>query len=144
MPITTHGLSSHPIYNVWAGMKTRCYNPNYQQWKDWGGRGIRVCAEWRESPKAFIEWALENGYKKGLTIDRKENDGDYTPDNCRFIIRAENGRNNRQTKLNWDAATTIRKIRMDYPEITHKELAAFYKVHRTTIGDVLKNKTWNH
>ena len=88
-----HGYSRHPLYSVWNGIKNRCYNKNEKQYGVWGGRGISVCDEWINNPKAFIEWALKSGYKKGLFIDRINNDMDYEPNNCRFITRANSNRN---------------------------------------------------
>lgn len=60
----THGLSHHPVYNSWVKMRDRCLNPNVRSYKDYGARGITICQEWREDPKAFIDWALDNGWKK--------------------------------------------------------------------------------
>jgi hypothetical protein len=89
-----HGLlDSHlDIYRVWTGIKTRCNNPNSKDYKNYGGRGIKVCSEWENDPAAFAEWALSHGYKKGLQIDRIDNDKGYSPDNCQFITCAENVR----------------------------------------------------
>ena len=79
-------------------MKTRCYNPNFIYYCNYGGRGIIICDEWLNDFKAFYEWAINNGYKEGLTIDRINNDGIYEPSNCRWITRAEQNRNQRKTK----------------------------------------------
>jgi len=84
----------HPLYNTWRSMKTRCFNPKCAEYKNYGGRGISVHNEWL-SFKPFEEWALKNGYQKGLTIDRIDNDGNYRPENCQFITRAENARKGR-------------------------------------------------
>ena len=78
-----HGLSNHPLYRVWNGMKQRCKNPHDDFFYCYGARGIKVCSDWSENFKNFYKWAVENGYHKGLTIDRKDTDGDYCPDNCR-------------------------------------------------------------
>ncbi len=91
----THGFSDHPVYEVWLSMKARCYNPKHTQYKYWGGRGIYVCEQWKNDAGAFCEWALSNGWKQGLTIDRIENDGHYEPSNCRFVTKAEQNRNTR-------------------------------------------------
>lgn len=75
-------------------MKTRCSCPGTGGYEHYGGRGISVCIEWMEF-EVFHKWALLNGYKDHLTIDRKDNDGDYTPSNCRWITTAEQNRNKR-------------------------------------------------
>jgi hypothetical protein len=92
---TTHGMSEHPLYKVLHNMKQRCQNTKLLQFKDYGGRGISVCEEWQD-PSAFFNWALANGWKRGLQIDRKDNDGNYEPVNCRFVTPKENS-NNRRT-----------------------------------------------
>ncbi len=88
-----HGLSKEPFYEVWNNMMGRCYRPSNPQFKDWGGRGISVCAEWHD-PKCFKDWFAAN-YIDGLQIDRRENDGNYEPDNCRFVTRSVNTENQR-------------------------------------------------
>lgn len=92
---TTHGFSYHPIYSLWNGIIDRCYNPKDKHYKDYGGRGIKVCPEWRDSPKQFIEWAEANGWQKDLEIDRIDNDKGYSPGNCRFATRSEQMLNSR-------------------------------------------------
>jgi hypothetical protein len=80
-------------------MKARCYNPNWPQFKDWGGRGITVCAIWKDDYVAFRTWALDNGFEDGLTLDRADNDGSYNPENCRWVTKKENCRNRRTAKM---------------------------------------------
>lgn len=90
---TTHGLSSHPLFFTWASMVSRCHNPNDDGYSYYGGRGIIVCDEWRYNPQAFFDWNEKLGRTGTLTTERKNNDGDYTPDNCRLATKAEQARN---------------------------------------------------
>jgi len=94
-----HGLRCHPLYDVWDAMKQRCTNPNSLSFRYYGARGISVCDEWINDPVAFIDWAKRNGYKMGLEIDRRNNDGNYCPENCRFVTRKENMNNKRGNKI---------------------------------------------
>lgn len=94
----THGFSSdYPkLYNIWNTMKGRCENPNRENFKNYGGRGIVLCPEWHLAEN-FCRWALENGYKEGLQLDRKENNKGYSPENCRWVTPKTNSRNRRNT-----------------------------------------------
>ena len=137
-----HGLYQHPLYKIWSAIQQRCCNPKMIRYKDWGGRGIKLCGEWLHNPEMFIKWALENGYKKGLQIDRINNDGNYTPDNCRFVTPAENMHNKRDIKLNWDMVNEIRNAKLLIPELTYRELGVAYNMHCTTILDIIRNISW--
>lgn len=92
---TTHNLRDSSLYNVWANIKQRCYNEKFGKYSDYGGRGIIVCDEWKNDFLEFYNWCIVNGYKKGLEIDRKNNDGNYEPNNCHFVTRSGNMRNTR-------------------------------------------------
>lgn len=74
-------------------MKQRCYNPKDKHYKWYGSKGVKVCSEWLNNAEAFVEWALNNDYKPGLTLDRIDSNGDYTPSNCRFITIQAQQRN---------------------------------------------------
>lgn len=89
----THNLSKHPLFKVYNGMKERCINPNHNRYEYYGGKGIKVCDEWRDDFKTFYDWAVVNGYRKGLTIDRKNGNKNYEPDNCRFTTPERQRRN---------------------------------------------------
>lgn len=91
-----HNLSKHPLFQVWRGMKARCYNMKNKWYKDYGERGIYVCAEWVNNFKEFYDWAVNNGWELGLINDRKDNDREYSPSNCRFVTDAVSVRNTRR------------------------------------------------
>ena len=99
--MTTHGMRYTRIHGVWAGMIERCENPKHKDYKSYGGRGITVCDEWRKDFVAFKDWAYQNGYdenaKQGqCTLDRKDVNGNYCPDNCRWVSMAEQNKNKRK------------------------------------------------
>jgi predicted DNA-binding protein (UPF0251 family) len=139
---TTHGLIKHPIYKVWADMKTRCYNPKHKHFHRYGGRGIKVCDDWENDFKKFYDFCTQNGYKKGLEIDRINNDGNYEPKNCRFVTHIKNVRNRSTTKLNWETVQEIRNAKLLNPELTQEEFAVAYGVGKTTIHNILNNERW--
>lgn len=85
-----HGRSETRLHQIWRGMKQRCLNPKKNGYKNYGGRGIKVCQEWIESFSSFYSWAITNGYLKTLDIDRIDNDGNYEPFNCQWITKSEN------------------------------------------------------
>ena len=75
----------HPLYKVWQNIKTRIYNKGNHDYEYYGSRGIAMYENWVNDPRTFISWPLGNGWEKGLKIDRIDNDGNYCPDNCRFV-----------------------------------------------------------
>jgi len=94
-----HGGYGTRLYRIWYNMKARCYNPNCNNYPRYGERGIDVCCTWRDDFSAFREWAIENGYSEGLTLDRIDNDKGYSPENCRWATQKEQNRNRRDNRL---------------------------------------------
>jgi len=117
-----HGLAGSKIYNTWRSMLKRCYLPSNPSYKHYGAREINVCDEWRDKEQGFIhfyEWAIANGYKEGLILDRINVNGNYEPTNCRWVtpkVSANNKRNNVPVTIKgvtknlyeWEKATGIR------------------------------------
>lgn len=92
---TKHGIHDHPLYDIWHGLKQRCYNKNKREYPDYGGRGILMCNEWLKNPKSFYDWAISKGWVNGLTVERANNYGHYSPDNCTLATMYEQSRNRR-------------------------------------------------
>lgn len=95
----THNLTNHPLYNTFKRMKRRCLNPKDKNYASYGGRGIAICKEWLNDVSLFVEWSTKNGWKRGLSIDRIDNDGNYTPENCRWVDQKTQCNNTRRTKF---------------------------------------------
>lgn len=105
---TKHGQRHSSIYAIWGGIKRRTSVSKTKNYSHYGGRGIFMCKEWFDSFECFYSWAIEAGYREGLSIDRIDNDGPYTPDNCRWVTekaQANNRRNNRMVEFNGKTQT---------------------------------------
>ena len=109
--LVKHGLSRHLLYKVWESMIARCYKTSSQFYHLYGGRGIKVCSSWKQGIVIFYEWAMDNGYQKGLYLDRKDNNGNYEPSNCRFVTSKINMQNRSDSKYWWVADQKYKSIR---------------------------------
>jgi hypothetical protein len=87
------------LYSVWNGIKQRCLNKNSKSYHNYGGRGIKIDEKWANNYESFYNWAISSGYKKGLEIDRIDNNGDYCESNCRFVDKETQANNKRNVKL---------------------------------------------
>ena len=131
----SEGLSQHPLYHKWRGMKRRCYDKNDSHYQYYGGRGITICEEWLYSFKAFYEWSLENGWEEGLEIDRINNDGNYEPSNCRYVTRKTNC-NNRSTTRKITLNEKTHSI-MEWCEIFNIDPKSLYSKSDEEIKEIL-------
>jgi hypothetical protein len=138
-PKYRHGACDDPIYGVWRGMIARCSVPEHKSYKDYGGRGIRVCDNWRTASK-FIKWARRTGYRKGLYIDRIDHDGGYSPENCRWLTPKESARHKRVMKLNETMAETIRSLLEDGWRLC--DLAVKFGVTEPMIRAIRNGTAW--
>lgn len=95
---TTHGGKGTRLYNIWKAMRQRCYYEKGARYADYGGRGIRICPEWDDF-QIFKDWAEQNGYADNLSIDRKDNNGNYEPSNCQWATQSQQSLNRRKYSL---------------------------------------------
>lgn len=136
-----HGHAKTRLYNIWAAMRYRCHNPNCKYYHNYGGRGIKICSEWDEFA-CFEAWAYENGYddnapKGKISLDRKDVDGDYCPENCRWISMYDQQDNKQDTiKLTYNGQTRTIREWAKITGITHNTIWHRYKMGHP-IEDVL-------
>ncbi len=132
--LTKHGLRYHPLYTIWRNIKRRCYKETSKRYADYGGRGIKMCEEWKNSVVVFYDWCISNGWEQGLDMDRENNDGDYDPGNCRFVTRKvgnSNKRSNIWIEYNGRkmiASDWARELGLNYGVITRR-LKKGYPIH---------------
>lgn len=144
---TALGLSTTNLYKVWKGMLERCYNKNNVAYKWYGLKGITVCEKWKTS-RNFLDWALNNGYKKGLTIDRIDTNKEYCPENCRWVTMKEQARNtSHNIFIKKDDEILCLKDFCNKYNIDYKRVLYYKKTYNVSYEDaifVIQNKKWNN
>jgi hypothetical protein len=141
----THGETrkSKPrskLYVMWVSMKMRCKNKNDANYKNYGGRGIKLFEGWIDF-KVFKNWAIDNGYKNGLTIDRIDNNGNYSPENCQFISLSANSVKRRGIKLTYEKAEEIREYYKNN-KVNYIQLAEVFNISSSHARDIILRKRW--
>ena len=136
-----HGQTPESLYRRWVTIKNKCHNPNNQWYKDYGGKGIKVCDEWCESFESFRKWALANGYRESLRLSRKDITSDFTPDNCCFTKPIVTIEKRSTSKLNRHKAQEIRRL-YDEGALSQEQLAQKYGVNASAISRIICNKAW--
>lgn len=116
------------LHKIFDGMRARCYDKTNKSYQTYGGKGIRICEEWLKNPRAFETWAINNGYKNNLTIDRINSDKDYCPENCRWVTFADNAKYKSTTHL----------IEVDGVTHTGRDWALILKVGKNRINIFVK------
>lgn len=137
----TTNTGKSAIYSVWRGIITRCEDANYPRRKDYGGRGISVCSEWHDF-ETFLLWSKSVGWKRGMQIDRIDNDGNYCPENCRIVTPKVNMQNSRRAKLDKESVRCIRMLR--WSGVPSRIVADIFGVNRETVNGILRWKSWNN
>ncbi len=124
----THGMHDTRLNSIWRGIKGRCNNQKDKAYHNYGGRGITVCKEWQDDFMTFYNWSMDNGYTKDLSIDRRDNDGNYEPSNCRWTTMIEQGRNRRNNvKYSLDGKMLCMSQISEYTGIRHDTLHYHHK-----------------
>lgn len=138
-----HYRDTNDRYKLWLVryfMCKRCSDPKDKEYHCYGGRGIVVCEEWLQFPDSFISWAQRSGWKRGLQIDRIDNNGPYSPENCRWVTSRENNRNRRNNKLSVEKVSEIRHMLAE--GFTWPAIAEKYGVHHSLIYRIKHNQQW--
>lgn len=134
-----HGDKNDRLYQTWSNMKQRCRDKNHKSYKNYGKKGVSVCAEWMDYA-AFREWALNNGYTDFLTIDRIDNCAGYSPDNCRFVSKKAQSRNRQFNRLN---ELDIPIIRIMYNDgFSVSKIGVLFEVSVSVISHVVNGRSW--
>lgn len=122
-----HGLSKTRLYKILNGIKNRCYNNRADNYQYYGERGIKVCDEWLNDFQTFYDWALNNGYNENLTIDRMDVNGNYEPNNCRWVTQKQQANNKKNNvMLTYDGRTKTLSQWADELNVKYNTIATRY------------------
>ncbi len=142
--LKTKMYREHPLYDVWKGMKARCYDKKHRSYSLYGAIGVTVCEEWRTNFLPFYEWAISNGWSNGLQIDKDIIPKKlsiapilYSPTMCCWVTSSDNNRNRKNTKLTIELVLEIRASNLSI-----NELAVKYNVHKSHISKIKRNVKW--
>lgn len=135
---TTHGKTNTRLYRIWNAMKYRCDDISSPAYKYYGGKGVAVCKEWkgRDGFQRFYQWAISNGYKDDLTIERIDVNGDYRPENCTWVTQAEQMRN--RTNTHWIYYKGTRHTLSEASKVFNADRATIRKYAKACDGDTEK------
>ena len=138
---TVHGKNRTYLQRAYQAMKQRCLNFNNISYKDYGGRGITICERWLDKENGFVNFLKDMGERpsKDHSLDRIDNDGNYTPENCQWSTYEEQNRNNRQCKLSENEVKKIRKL-LNEDNLSQRKIAKIFDISHTTICNIKNNK----
>ena len=142
---TTHGKTNSHLYSIWRGMRDRIFNKNARCYKDYGGRGIEICEEWLNFEN-FYEWSINNGYQDGLTIERKDVNGNYCPENCKWATMKEQANNRRTNHFiefngkNQSMSYWAKEINIPYQTLKSRINSMGWEIERALTAPVNKKR----
>lgn len=135
--LITHGKTNTRLYRIYRAMWRRCYNKHYAHYNKYGERGIKICDEWLNDFMTFYNWAMDNGYQDNLTIDRIDNDGNYEPNNCRWVDQKTQVRNRQNTvTLNYNGVIKPLSVWADDLNVPFNRLQNRY-YRKWSVHDIL-------
>lgn len=131
-----HGQTETRLYHIWCTMKARCFTKTSHKYTRYGGRGITMCEEWKNDFAQFYDWSIEHGYQDNLSIDRIDNNGNYCPDNCRWVTPTEQSNNtSKNVLIEYKGETgTLSQMARKYglkPTVVSKRLKRGWSIKRT-------------
>jgi len=137
----THGMSKVPEYNIWKNMIARCIHPSQTSYKNYGGRGIKVCSRWKDFQNFFDDMGQKPNSK--MQLDRKNNDGDYEPSNCRWATNQENSQNTTRSRVNGKQVATIKRL-LHEGKLNQTEIAKMFEVGSNIIWSIKHGVSWTN